>query len=140
MKKSNPISVVIKDKAKFDTQNPIIGSLLTQIQSGKTKTGKAIENQLKGAPSIKDLQIAEWLEHLKQYNKRNNNDNNYDDNTPLLPAPPIFDPLLHYLPLPSFDSNDGSDIEEENPIQKFLLDDTVENLGKCKNYYADKVI
>ena len=59
MKKSNPISAVIKDKAKFDTQNPIIGSLLTQIQSGKTKTEKAIENQLKGAPSIKDLQIAE---------------------------------------------------------------------------------
>ena len=100
--------------------------LLTQIQSGKTKTEKANENQLKGAPSIKDLQIAERLEHLKQYNKRNKNDNNDDDhghNISLLPAPPIFDLLLHHLPLPSFDSNDDSDIEEENPIQKFLLGD-----------------
>ena len=33
MKKSNPIVVVFKDKAKFDTQNPIISTLLTQIQS-----------------------------------------------------------------------------------------------------------
>ena len=31
MKKSNPIDAVFKDKAKFDTQNPIIGTLLTQI-------------------------------------------------------------------------------------------------------------
>ena len=36
MKKSNPIDVVFKNKVKFDTQNPIIGTLLTQIQSGKT--------------------------------------------------------------------------------------------------------
>ena len=33
--------------------------LLTQIQSRKAKTEKATENQLKGALSIKDLQIAE---------------------------------------------------------------------------------
>ena len=31
MKKSNPIDVVFKDKAKFDTQNPIIGRLLMQM-------------------------------------------------------------------------------------------------------------
>ena len=52
MKKSNPIDNFYKDKAKFDSQNPIIGTLLTQIQSGKTKTEKAIENQLKGVPSM----------------------------------------------------------------------------------------
>ena len=52
MKKSNPIDNFYKDKAKFDSQNPIIGTLLTQIQSGKTKTEKAIENQLKEVPSM----------------------------------------------------------------------------------------
>ena len=77
MKKSNPIDVVFKDK--FHTQNPITGMLLTKIQSGKIKIGKAIENLLKEAPSIKDLQIAEQLECLKQYKKRNNNDDNDDD-------------------------------------------------------------
>ena len=29
MKNSNPIDVIFKDKAKYDTQNPIIGTLLT---------------------------------------------------------------------------------------------------------------
>ena len=37
MKRSNPIDVVFKDKAKFDTQNSIIGTLLTQIESGGNK-------------------------------------------------------------------------------------------------------
>ena len=70
MKTSNPIDIVFKDKAKLVTQNHIIGSFLTQIQSGKANTENAIENQLKSGPSIKDLQIAEQLEHLKQYNKK----------------------------------------------------------------------
>ena len=47
MKKSNPIDVVFKDKAKCLKQNSIIGTLLTQIQSGKTNE-KAIEKQLRG--------------------------------------------------------------------------------------------
>lgn len=62
MKKVNPVDFVFKDKAKFDAQTPIIGTLLTEIELGKSKNEKAIENQLKGAPPIKDLQIAEWLE------------------------------------------------------------------------------
>ena len=70
MKTSNPIDIAFKDKAKLETQNHIIGSFLTQIQSGKANAENAIENQLKSAPSIKDLQIAEQLEHLKQYNKK----------------------------------------------------------------------
>ena len=74
MKKSNPIDLVLQHEVKSDMQNPIIITLLTEIQSGKAKTEKAIENQLKGAPSIKDLQIAQRLERLKQYSKRNNND------------------------------------------------------------------
>ena len=49
MTKPNPVEVVFKAKAKFDMQNSIISTLLTQIQSGKTKTEKAIENQLKAA-------------------------------------------------------------------------------------------
>ena len=35
MKKSNPIDFVLKDKAKFDVQNPIIGSLFEQITKNK---------------------------------------------------------------------------------------------------------
>ena len=35
MKKLNPIDFVLKDKAKFDTQNPVIGSLYEQIRKNK---------------------------------------------------------------------------------------------------------
>ena len=35
MKKPNPIDVVFKYKAKFDTHNPVIGKLLSQIQTDK---------------------------------------------------------------------------------------------------------
>ena len=79
---------------------------IEEIQSGKTKTEKANENQLKGASFIKDLEIAERLERLKQFNKRSNNDDNDDDddddNTPLVPpSTPIFDPPLYYPQSPS---------------------------------------
>ena len=69
MKKPNPIDVVIKDKAKFDTQNPVIGKLLSQIQTDKNN--KLLQKQLENALSIKDLQIAEKLERLKQFNNNN---------------------------------------------------------------------
>ena len=35
MKRPNPIDVVFKDKAKFDTRNPVIGKLFSQIQTDK---------------------------------------------------------------------------------------------------------
>ena len=31
MRKTNPIDEVFKDKAKFETENPIIGTQLTQV-------------------------------------------------------------------------------------------------------------
>ena len=40
MRKPNPIDEVFKDKAKFDAQNPIIGTLLTQIGAGKLSQEK----------------------------------------------------------------------------------------------------
>ena len=119
MKKSNPTDVVFEDKAKFDMQNPVIGTLLTQKQSGK-RNEKAIAKKLRGAPSIKDLNIAERLERLKQYNRGNNNDD--DDDPP--PSTPIFDPPLYY---PSSPFKGDSDIEDDlNPTQKLLLGDTAQ--------------
>ena len=35
MKKPNPTDFVLKDKAKFDIQNPVIGSLYEQIRKNK---------------------------------------------------------------------------------------------------------
>ena len=68
MRKTSPIDVVFKNKAKFDTQNPIIGTLSTQIEAGKLSQEKQVKNQLETAPSIKDLKVAEPLKGLRDFN------------------------------------------------------------------------
>ena len=64
MKKPNSIDVVFKDKTKFDVQNPIIGSLVAQVQENKTNE-RAILNQISGTPSTKDIELAEGLAQLR---------------------------------------------------------------------------
>ena len=119
MKKPNPIDAVFKDKAKFDGQNPIIGSLVAQIQESKTNE-KAILNQISG----KDIELAERLAKLRG---KNNNDNNNNFPPFLLPPPPPPTPL----PSPhdgangeSDDDDDDDDDDNRNlpPTQRFLLD------------------
>ena len=51
MKKPNPIDVVFKDKAKFDTENLVTGKLLSQIQTGKND--EALLKQLENALQLK---------------------------------------------------------------------------------------
>ena len=68
MRKPNLIDAVFKDKAKFDIQNPIIGTLLTQIEAGKLNQEK-IKKQLETARSIKDLKIVEWLKGFRDFNQ-----------------------------------------------------------------------
>ena len=53
MRKPNPIDVVFKEKKMFDTQDPITGTLLTQIESVKLNNEKQIKKRLEAAPSIK---------------------------------------------------------------------------------------
>ena len=61
MRKPNPTDAVFKDKAKFDTQNTITGTLLTQIEAAKLNQEKQIKKQLETALSVKDLKITEQL-------------------------------------------------------------------------------
>ena len=120
MRKPNPIDVVFKDKAKFDTQNPVIGKLLSQIQTDKND--KALQKQLEKAPSIKDLKIAEKLEHLKQFNNdNNNNDDDDNDDAPFIPPPQLLSSPFPPPAYPSSIDSDEGNIEDENPVQKFLL-------------------
>ena len=44
------------------------------------KNDKALQKQLEKVPSIKDLQIAEKIERLRQFNNNNNNNNNNINN------------------------------------------------------------
>ena len=68
MKKTNPVELVFKDKAKFDTQNPVISELLKQTQKDKDILNKF--------PLIKDVENNERLNKVKSFNQNNNNNNN----------------------------------------------------------------
>ena len=78
MKKTNPIEVMFKDKSKFDVQNPVVGSLITQVVDNKKKE-KEILRALDQAPSIKDLDIEKRFCNLKNFNEGRNNDDDDDD-------------------------------------------------------------
>ena len=68
MKKSNPIEVVFKDKAKFDVQNPVVGSLKAQVQESKKKEREYLK-QLSSVPSVTDIDIGKRLKELKDFNE-----------------------------------------------------------------------
>ena len=79
MQKPNPIELVFRDIAKFDTENAIIGSLSNQIQSQKL-IDQQVNEYLGKLPSIKDKEIKERLENLKKGSVSNDN-NDYDDSS-----------------------------------------------------------
>ena len=130
MKKPNPIDVVFKDKAKFGEQNPIIGSLVAQFQENKTNE-KVILNQISGAPSTKDIELAERLAKLRGEKKNDNNNNNDNNNFPPF-LPPLPQPPTPPPSLPdggdgeSDDDDDDDDDDNDNKdltsTQRFLLD------------------
>ena len=78
MKKPNPIEVMFKDKSKFDVQNPVVGSLITQVVDNK-KTEKEFLRALDQAPSIKDLDIEKRFRELKNFIEGRSNDDDDDD-------------------------------------------------------------
>ena len=78
MKKLNPIEVMFKDKSKFDVQNPVVSSLITQVVDNKKKE-KEILRALDQALLIKDLNIEKRFHDLKNFNEGSNNDDDDDD-------------------------------------------------------------
>ena len=78
MKKPNPIEVMFKDKSKFDVQNPVVSSLITQVVDNR-KNEKEIFRGLDQAPSIKDLDTEKRFRELKNFNEGRNNDDDDDD-------------------------------------------------------------
>ena len=85
-------------------QNPIVGSLVAQAQENKTNQ-KAILNQLTGAPSTKDIELADRLAKLRG-ETNNNNNNNFPPFVPPPPLPPI--------PPPSPPDGDDGERDDDN--------------------------
>ena len=108
----NPLQITFKDIKKFDAQNPIIGKLLTQIESS-ILSDKKIKEHLR---QLKDRKIETRLSNLRRNNNNYNNNNNNNIGRrptagqplppPLLPSPGSpdepFDPFAGAtVPLPS---------------------------------------
>ena len=99
MKKPTSIEYIFKDRAKFDVQNPVIGSLYNQITAAeKKKKEKALLQTFSKAPTIKDIDIGRRLRELRDFNdsRRNDDDDDDDDgndsnrgNNSGLPPPPL---------------------------------------------------
>ena len=104
-KNDNPSDVVYKEQAKFDTQNPIIGSLLKQIHKSKPSSFEEVKKILDQGPDPRAFHLKERFNKIfeKDGKKSNNvlrtfcrgNDDDVDDgddsppgslNVP--PAPP----------------------------------------------------
>ena len=82
LRRQNPCKILFKGISKCDAQNPVIGTLLSEIESVKFKDSD-IKKFLGKAPNIRDAKIKEKLDNLKRFNdarKFNNSGNDNDDN------------------------------------------------------------
>ena len=69
----NPLALLFKDVANFDAQNPVMGSLLREIDLGKNKTKSSL---ISTAP---DINYTILLQRFKKVTPINYNDNDDDD-------------------------------------------------------------
>ena len=91
-RKENPLELLHKDISNFDAQNPVIASLLREIDVDKRDNSS---NFLKKAPNVNEVVLK--LDRLKKkdepYNRGDNDDNDDDNDDGSLgpaPSPPKF--------------------------------------------------
>ena len=77
MKKPNPIDFVLKDKAKFDIQNPIIGSLYDQIR--KNKKNEFARKLLKLPTADAQKETKSTFEKIADFSRKIRKDDVIDD-------------------------------------------------------------
>ena len=79
----NPLALLFKAVANFDAQNPVIGSLLREIDLGKRSANSdLIKKSLSKAPDINDTILLQRFQKFKEtpINYNANDDNDDDDN------------------------------------------------------------
>ena len=65
IKNHNPIGLLFNDVKHFDVQNPLIGSLVKELDIGEKK---GLSKFLEKAPDIRDLGIKKRLNKLREKN------------------------------------------------------------------------
>ena len=78
MKKTRVTNFMFRDKAKFDIQNPVIGTLYGQLLTNKQKEKEELK-KINEAPPIKDLELKKRLDDLTKYNLGIKDDTDDDD-------------------------------------------------------------
>ena len=78
LRKQNPLELVFEDISTFDAENPIVGSLLREIDLNKKQTDNDFIESLPSQPG-KEFEIQKRLDRLRGI-KRFRNDNNYNNN------------------------------------------------------------
>ena len=108
MCKQNPFEIVFEGICKFDAQNPITDSFLSETESGKL-TDESVKKFLYKAQNPKNTELNQKLQSLKLFN-RNFPDEGDDDNDGGLPPssstiPPITPPAPSPPPLSVFNGS-----------------------------------
>ena len=104
LRRQNPLEVVFEDVSTFDVENPIVGSLLREIDLNKKQTDSDFIKSIPSQPG-NEFEIQKRLDKLrdvKRYNNKNNNSNNNSNNNcgDLFPPQPL-DPGNNIGPPPS---------------------------------------
>lgn len=81
LRRQNPLELVFEDVSTFDAENPIVGSLLREIELNKKQTDSDFIKSLPSQPG-KEFEIKKRLDRLRgitdDENNRGNNNNNND--------------------------------------------------------------
>ena len=118
---------MFKDAANFDAQNPIISSLLREIDLGKNKTKSSL---ISTAPDINDTILLQRFKKFKETpinytddddnddNNGNNTNNSKNNNNIFLSPPPSPINLGNIFEMPpSFNFNNG-DLQQQQQQQQ----------------------
>ena len=78
MHKPTATNFMFRDKAKFDIQNPVLGTLYNQLLTKKQKEKLELD-AIGKAPSVKDINIQKRLDDISKFNLGIKDDDNDDD-------------------------------------------------------------
>ena len=87
LRKQNPLELVFEDIFTFDAENPIVGSLLRELDVGKKSLASDLIKNAPGPPG-KNFEIEKRLNKLKDFEPIEKNNSNNDLSPP--PSPPSF--------------------------------------------------
>ena len=81
MHKPTATNFMFRDKAKFDIQNPVLGTLYNQLLTKKQKEKLELD-AIGKAPSVKDIDIQKRRDGISKFNlgMKDDDDNDDDDN------------------------------------------------------------